>query len=420
MATPLRMPDLGTVEGEVTLVRWLKAEGDTVALGEPLFEVETDKGVSEVEAAMAGVLLKKVIAEGAKAGAGETIALIRRPGEPEESSTEPAPPPQRESAAGAPATPPGRAAPGTSRSPVSTETPRGAVPPVLRALAEKWGVDLAAVAASGPGGRITREDILRARGGAGQREGASAGQSGGAQEARPAAPAGAGPLMLSHIQAIVARKVSQSSREKPVYRVNVLVNMSAATALREKGKAGGTAISWDAFFVRAVAIAVTEMPLFRRYFTPGVEKPGSAADALAEHATADIAVAVGVGDELFMPAVRGAAGRSIAAVSEEIEALAKKAESRALQPSDVEGSCFLVSNLGMFPIDSFDAIIYPDHSAALAVGAATPTPVSDGKNIWIAPMARLTLSVDHRLINGTTAARFCARLKQILENGEPG
>jgi pyruvate dehydrogenase E2 component (dihydrolipoamide acetyltransferase) len=413
MATPLRMPDLGTVEGNVILVRWLKAEGDTVALGEPLFEVETDKGVSEVEAAMAGVLVKKVIAEGAKAGPGETIALIRRPGEPEESSTEPS---QRESAAGVPATPPDRAAPGTSRSPVSAETPRGTVPPVLRALAEKWGVDLAGISATGPGGRITREDILRAKGGEGQREGERAGQ----QKARPTVPAGAGPLVLSHGQAIVARKVSQSSREKPVYRVNVLVNMSAAVALRDKEKAGGRTINWDAFFVRAAAIAVTEMPLFRRYFTPYVEKPSGAADALAEHATADIAIAVGVGDELFMPAVRSAAGRSIAAVSAEIEALAKKAESRALQPSDGEGSCFLVSNLGMFPIDSFDAIIYPDHSAALAVGAATHTPVSDGKNIWIAPMARLTLSVDHRLINGTTAARFCARLKQILENGEPG
>jgi pyruvate dehydrogenase E2 component (dihydrolipoamide acetyltransferase) len=413
------MPDLGTVEGEVTLVRWLKAEGDTVALGEPLFEVETDKGVSEVEAAMAGVLLKKVIAEGAKAGAGETIALIRRPGEPEESTEAPLAPPA-DSRPPASSTPLGRAASEPPLTKAVPEMPRVPVAPVLRALAEKSGVDLAGISATGPGGRITREDILRARGGAGQREGARAGQPAGPREARPAASASAGPLMLSHTQAIVARKVSQSSREKPVYRVNVLVNMSAAIALREKGKAGGKSINWDAFFVRAAAIAVTEMPLFRRYFTPGVEKPGSAADALAEHAAADIAVAVGVGDELFMPAVRGAAGKSIAAVSAEIEALAKKAESRALQPSDVEGSCFLVSNLGMFPIDSFDAIIYPDHSAALAVGAATHTPVSDGKNIWIAPMARLTLSVDHRLINGTAAARFCARLKQILENGEPG
>ena len=376
MATPLRMPDLGTVEGDVTLVRWLKAEGDTVALGEPLFEVETDKGVSEVEAAIAGVLLRKVVAEGAKAGSGETIALIRRPGEPEES-----------------------AAPAAG-------TPGGTAAPVIRALAEKWGVDLAAIRATGPGGRITRDDVLRAKGG-----GAPKAAQAPAATVSGGIPASAVPLSLSHGQASVARKVSQSHREKPVYRVNALVDMSKAISLRGKGKADGSAISWDAIFVKAAAMAITEMPLFRRYFK---------GDELKEHAAMDVAVAVGIDDELFIPAVRGAAGKSIAAISRDIEALAKKAESRALQPVDVEGSCFLVSNLGMFPIDSFDAIVYPDHSAALAVGATTPTPVSDGKDIRIAPMARLSLSVDHRLINGKTAARFCARVKQILENGEPG
>jgi pyruvate dehydrogenase E2 component (dihydrolipoamide acetyltransferase) len=399
MATPLRMPDLGTVEGEVTLVRWLKAEGDAVALGEPLFEVETDKGVSEVEAAIAGVLLRKVAAEGAKAGPGETIAIIRRPGEPEE-STEAAGPSRDDVAAGMP------------RGTVAAKMPPGtvaAVAPVIRALAEKWGVDLAAISATGPGGRITREDVLRAKAGGAPAATAPHGIS-----------AGAVPLSLSHGQAIVARKVSQSYREKPVYRVNALVDMSKAIAIREKGKTGGTAISWDALFVKAASMAITEMPLFRRYLKGDDEMPRGTVAVLSEHAAADVAVAVGIEDELFIPAVRGAAGKSVAAVSREIETLAKKAESRALQPADVEGSCFRVSNLGMFPIDSFDAIIYPDHSAALAVGATTPTPVSDGKNIWIAPMARLSLSVDHRLINGRTAARFCARLKQILENGETG
>ncbi len=216
----------------------------------------------------------------------------------------------------------------------------------------------------------------------------------------------------------MARKVSQSHREKPVYRVNVMVDMSAAIELRERGKAGGTPIGWDALFVKAAAMAIAEMPLFRRYLEGEDEMPRGTAASLTEHAAADIAVAVGIEDDLFVPAVRGAADKSVAAVSREIEALAKKAASRALQPADVEGSCFLVSNLGMFPIESFDAIIYPDHSAALAVGAVAPCPVSDGRSISIAPMARVSLSVDHRLINGKTAARFCTRLKQILENGE--
>ena len=362
MATPLRMPDMGTVEGDVLLVRWLKAEGDTVSLGEPLFEAETDKGVSTVEAALAGVLVKRLLSEGSKAGAGETIALIRRPGESDEQE---------------------RGARGVSSDPAPA--------PVIRALAAKWGVDTGSVQRTGPGGRMTREDVLRAR-----------------DAPTPKKAAGAMPS-LSPAQAVVARKVSQSHREKPVYRVNAQVDMSRAIAVRELSKQGGAAsISWDAIFVKAAALALAEMPRFRLFMQ---------GEAETEHAGADIAVAVGIGDDLYIPAVRGPASKSVLVISAEIIALSKKAEARALAAADVEGSCFLVSNLGMFPIDSFDAIIYPDHSAALAVGAVTPIPVSDGTRIWIAPMARLSLAVDHRLINGRTAARFMTRLKQILETG---
>jgi pyruvate dehydrogenase E2 component (dihydrolipoamide acetyltransferase) len=206
--------------------------------------------------------------------------------------------------------------------------------------------------------------------------------------------------------------VSQSHREKPVYHVHAQVDMTKAIAFRAAAKAGTAdaagGVSWDAILVRASAMALTEEPLFRRWFR---------GDELAEHTAIDVAVAVGVADDLFVPAVRSPAGKTAAAVSKEIEALARKAESRTLTAQDVEGSCFLVSNLGMFPVDSFDAIIHPEHSAALAVGAVTPTPVSDGKNTWIAPLARLTLTVDHRLLNGRTAARFLALVKQTLETG---
>jgi pyruvate dehydrogenase E2 component (dihydrolipoamide acetyltransferase) len=393
MATELRMPDMGTVEGTVTLVRWLKPEGASVALGEPLFEVETDKGVSEVEAALAGVLVKQLIAEGAKAGSGEPIALIQRPGESE--------------GAGA-----ARAA---SSIPAAEHVAPPAAGPTLRALAEKWGVDLAQVRATGPRGRITREDILHARDGGvvSDPQAPRPGLDPGALAApvtpgHASAPISAG-LALSHAQGIVARKVSRSHREKPVYRVNALVDMSKAIAYREQSKAGGgAATSWDAMLVKAAATALVEMPLFRRWMS---------GDTVAEHSSADVAVAVSVGDDLFMPAVRSPAGKGVSAISREIESLAKKAEARTLTPADIEESCFLVSNLGMFPIESFDAVIYPDHSAALAVGAVTPTPVSDGAKIWIAPMVRLSLAVDHRLINGRAAARFLTRVRQIMEEG---
>jgi pyruvate/2-oxoglutarate dehydrogenase complex dihydrolipoamide acyltransferase (E2) component len=393
MATKLRMPDMGTVEGQVTLVRWLKAEGDTVAVGEPLFEVETDKGVSEVESALAGVLVRLVLAEGAKAGPGETIAYIRRPGEPEE-----------EAAAGAPA--PGPAAPHVPlSSPVAAAS--GAAPqpgPSIRALAEKHGVDLARVQATGPGGRITRQDVLEAR----MPRNTVAGAARGPSPAVPPTPAPLGPLALSRGQSIVARKVSQSHVEKPVYRVNALVDMTRAIALRELSKGRGRTLGWDAIFVKTAAMVIEEMPLFRRWFRK---------EELVEHPAADVALAVGVEEDLLIPVVRGAARAGVDEVSARIDALVKKAQGRALAAEEVEGSCFLVSNLGMFPVESFDAIIYPEHSAALAVGAVTATPVSDGQKIWSAPMARLTLSVDHRLINGKTAARFLSRVKEILEKG---
>ena len=385
MATTLRMPDMGTVEGDVTIVRWLKAEGDTVSLGDPLFEAETDKGVSEVEAAMAGVLLKKLVAEGARAGAGEPIALIRRPGEPEESAD--AQPPAKST----PEAPPASARRHTTMR----------VPPVVRALAEKHGVDLAAVRGTGPAGRITREDVIAAKRGAAPVAAAAP------APARPSA--GSMPAALSHAQSDVARKVSQSHREKPVYRVHSKADVGRVIAAREQAKARGTALSWDAVLVKACAMAVTEMPVFRRWLK---------GEEVAEHPRPDIAVAVGVGEDLVIPAVRGAAEKKVGAVSAEIAELARKAEARTLGPKEIEGSCLLVSNLGMFPVESFDAIVYPEHAAALAAGALTYTPVSDGVRTWIAALVHLTLTVDHRLINGRTAAQFIARVKQILETGE--
>jgi pyruvate dehydrogenase E2 component (dihydrolipoamide acetyltransferase) len=141
-------------------------------------------------------------------------------------------------------------------------------------------------------------------------------------------------------------------------------------------------------------------------------------DKVGEHGAIDIAVALGIGDELYAPAVRTADKKSVDDISLEIGAMVEKAASHSLSTRDADDSCFLVSNLGMFPVESFEAIIYPAHAAALAVGAVTRSPVAEGETVRVAPLVHLTLSVDHRLINGAAAARFLARVKQILENGE--
>jgi pyruvate dehydrogenase E2 component (dihydrolipoamide acetyltransferase) len=204
--------------------------------------------------------------------------------------------------------------------------------------------------------------------------------------------------------------VSQSHREKPVYHVHALVDMRRVVAARRSdASAGAQAPRFDAFFVKAAAVSIAQSPVFRAFL---------AGDEVKEHGAIDIAVALGIGDELYAPAVRNAERKSVADISREIGTLVEKAESRALSPRDVDDSCFLVSNLGMFPVESFEAIIYPAHAAALAVGAVTRSPVADGESVRVVPVVHLTLSVDHRLVNGAAAARFLARMKQILENGE--
>jgi len=390
MATPVRMPDIGTVEGEVLLARWLKVEGEAVVIGEPLFEVETDKGVNEVESVASGVLLERLGKEGSRIAAGDLVAWIgvvgeRVPGAPERAE------PEAQAAIG----PTGAGVPqdkgGTGQASATFHAIRaGSVPPSLRLLARKRGVDLAAVAGTGPGGAVTREDILRAH--HGTRALSQAAASG--AQAR---------FRLSGSQAVVARKVARSWAEKPVYHVAILVDMSRVQDFRVAHQ-----VSYDAILVRALGLAVAEFAIFRSHLE-GTE--------VVEASDAAVAVSVSVDEDLYAPVIRGADSKTVVVISRQIDELVGKARSRSLGAAEVEGGCILISNLGMLPIESFDAIIYPDHSAALAVGAALPTPVVVGHEVRVAPLARLTLSVDHRLINGKTAARFLARLKEMLETG---
>jgi pyruvate dehydrogenase E2 component (dihydrolipoamide acetyltransferase) len=355
--TTLRMPDLGTVEGSVTLVRWLKREGDAVALGEPLFEVETDKGVSQVECAAEGTLVSRLVAEGATVAAGDSIARIRGHDESEHA-----------------APPAGGAEPGAPRT-----APR-ILAPVISALAAKHGVNLGNLKGTGPGGMITRQDVLQAR-----------------DAAQPGTPGAEVPPL----QSIVAARMTRSHREKPVFHVTAKVDMSRLISSR-------SSLRFDAFFVKACADALVEFPAFRAY---------RMGDHAGTHSSLDIAVAIAVGDDLYAPAVRDPAGKGVREIAADIDGLVELAKGRALTAAESEGTCFLVTNLGMYPVESFDAVILPEHSAALAAGAAIPTPFSAGVGVHVAPLAALTLSVDHRLINGDAAARFLTRVKQLLEDG---
>ena len=195
--------------------------------------------------------------------------------------------------------------------------------------------------------------------------------------------------------------MSQGNLEKPVFCVTAKVDMSRLISSRGD-------LRFDAFFVKACADALEEFPAFLGYRT---------GDRSGTHQSLDIAVAISVGDDLYAPAVRSPAGKGVREISSDIDRLVARAKERALTAPESQDTCFLVSNLGMYPVESFDAVILPEHSAALAAGAAIPTPFSAGVGVHVAPLAALTLCVDQRLINGVVAARFLTRVKQLLEDG---
>jgi pyruvate dehydrogenase E2 component (dihydrolipoamide acetyltransferase) len=370
MATPIRIPDLGTTGDRVKLVGWLKEEGEFVARGEPLCEVESDKAVMELESVAEGVLLRQVAPLDVEIEQGTVIAYVGRAGEeiPEAEETQAAPPePAREA--------PGAATPQPLR-----------VSPIVRNLAKRLGVNLDRVQGSGPGGTITREDVQRA--------------------AQPAQAPGTVPLSAN--QRAVARRVSQSLREIPTIHLVARIDMSSALRLRQREQeASAQKASFDALFVFGVSRVVADFPHFL----------GSLhGEEMAASSGVHIGCAVSSEDDLFIPVVHDADRKTLAQIDAEIRALAEKAQSGRLSPAQMVGASLTVSNLGMYPVQAFSAIIPPGQSAALAVGAIEEVPAIEHAKVASKPMVSVTLSVDHRLINGREAARFLGRLKEFVED----
>jgi len=377
MAVPIKMPDLGTTVDEIKLVAWLAAEGDNVKRGDPIAEIETDKATGELESVAEGVLLKQLVPAGETVQTGEILAYVGAAGEAVPVAEDTA---RREESA--------------VRSPTTQRPAQGPrVSPVVRNLAKRLGVDLANVQGTGQGGIITRDDVLGA-----SRTGA----------AKPAAAAAG--EELSPAQSAVARAVLKSVTDIPHLRIAAEVDMTAAEQLRAAGAAAGTKISYDAIFLRAMAGAIRAVPLVAARLD---------GHRVIHAAGVHIALAVGEGNQLFLPVVRDVDTMDLNALQSEIVDLASRARAGVLKPEQMTGGCMTLSNLGMYPIESFDAIIFPEHSAILAVGSVQKRPVVVNDGVAIRPMATVKLAVDHRLINGRTAAEFLSRLKQIVESGGP-
>ena len=244
------------------------------------------------------------------------------------------------------------------------------VSPVVRNLASKLGVDLSKLSGSGVSGVITREDVLRAA---------------------KSAP----PLAASRAQAAIARTVERSAREIPHFGVTVAIEMTAAERLRRESGAG-----YEAIFIRAMAMAAGREPLF-----------------VAGRDGVHIGLAVGTGNDLFIPVIRDADRKSLPELQREIEALAADAAKGVFKPEAMTGASMSLSNLGMYPVESFEAIIFPGQSAILALGRVERQPVVVEDRVEISPRVKVHLSADHRIINGRTAAAFLARVKEAVELG---
>ena len=377
MATPIRMPDLGTTVEEVTLITWLKKEGEAVKRGEALAEVETDKAAIELESAAEGVLLRQMVPAGSKIQPGTVIAYVGLAGEsiPDESAKP--------------------AGPRRCKEPKRQVAKKSQVSILIRNLAEDLGVDLASVTGTGTRGQITREDVMRAK----EALASFAGEA----NVEPCHTK----ATLPREQLGVANRVLRSIHEIPAVDLSCTLDMSATMNLRRKVQAeSGEKVNYDAIFIYAVSRVIGKFPKFLSH----VE-----GDKIIEHASVDISLAIGVGDRLYTPVVRSADKLSLLEIQRKVQQFADAADKAQLSVRDMAGGSLTISNLGMYPIQSFKMIIPPDQTAALSIGAIEQMAVVELGAIVCHPMSTVVLSVDHRRINGREAAEFVKELKEFME-----
>ena len=398
-------------EGQV--VKWLKAEGDEVAQGDILAEIETDKATMELVARGEGVLRRVLVGEGVAAPVGDVIAIIAAEGEDIAALVEgsgdgagdggeaaetaraevPAQVPSPEAA--------------TPSIPSSTPPARVKASPVARRLAREAGLDLAALSGSGPGGRVIKRDVEAA---------ARAAEAAAAAPPEPVTPWPAPPdtefedAPLSQMRKTVARRLTESLGPVPHFFLTVDVDMTRALAARAKINellaARGAKASINDLVIKATAVALTHHPECNAWWR---------GDSIRRFHRAHIGVAVAVPDGLITPVVRDAHAKGLGRIATEVRELAGRARGKKLQPHEYTGSTFSISNLGMFGIEEFTAVINPPEAGIIAVGAVEERPVVVEGEVVARPRMRVTMSCDHRVIDGAQGARFLATLKSFLE-----
>ena len=450
MATSIVMPQLGYDMREGTVVRWVKQEGDEVVANEVIAEIETDKAVVEFKPTTGGVLRRIVAGEGEAVPVGELIAVI---GDADEALPDDL---TRPASDAAPAEP--EPAPSAPPAAVVAPAPDGEVraSPIARRLARERGVDLATITGTGPSGRIVEADVIAAADAA--RAAAEAGRvlasplarrlarengldlesvtgtgPGGriveadinaaiatradAQPAAPeaasapaaAAPEGAERADLSRMRQAIARVTSDSKREAPHFYVAADIDMTAAMALRRDINdelPSSSRVSVNDLIVKASALAIGKHPKFNSFFR---------GDHLQMNPSINVGIAIALESGLIVPGIPECENKTLAQIASASRDLIDRANNGTLQAEEYAGTTYSVSNLGMFDVDSFTAIIFPPHAAILAVGAVKEQPVARDGQLAIAEVMKATLSVDHRVADGAEAAQFLMEIKRLLE-----
>ncbi len=427
MPVKILMPALSPTMTEGTLATWKKKEGDVVKAGQVLAEIETDKATMEVEAVDEGVLGKILVPAGTENVAVNTmIAVLLEEGEDKSTidafvaaNTSKAAPAAAKAATPQAAAPIQSAAQTHRAAPVATGT-RVFVSPIAKRLANENHLDLSRIAGTGPNGRIVRDDVLLAI--------KSGGVTPRAQAAAPveaAAPKGPDAKQLADllgmkyreekvtpVRKVIAQRLTESKQTVPHFYLNVGVNIDALLKLRAEMNdkaAGKYKLSVNDFIIKATALALKKVPAANASWN------GS---SMLFYEAADISVAVATPTGLITPIVKAAETKSLPDISTEMKDLAQRAKDNKLKPTEFQGGTFSLSNLGMFGIKQFDAIINPPQGCILAVGAGEQTPVVIDGKVAVATIMNCNLSVDHRVVDGAVGAEYLAALKALLENPE--
>ena len=425
MAIAVEMPKMSDTMEEGVLVSWLAEEGDAVSAGDVIAQVETDKATMDLEVYDDGVLLKKVVAEGASVPIGGLIAVLGSEGEsaddvlaqyagggasapadaPTESATEPAPA-SKVSGDGTAAEPQEAIAVHANGDVKAS--------PLARKMAQDAGLDIATVIGTGPDGRVVKRDIQAALGGVAPAIAATA-------MPRPAptpAPVFSGAefdsVPLSQMRRTIARRLAESKFTAPHFYLTIEVDMenavSARKSINEIGEArGDSKVSFNDLITKACAMALKMHPAVNSSW---MEAEG----AIHRHNRVNVAVAVAIDEGLVTPVIRDADLKTITQIAAETKDLAGRARARTLQPEDWEGSTFTTSNLGMFGIEEFTAIINPPNACILAIGSIMDVPVVRDGAVVPGKRMRVTLSCDHRVVDGATGSAFLGDVKRFLED----